>query len=191
MSVRNMQNLREDKTGREKRPVEIRVWDPLVRIFHWSLVSAFAIAFLTGDELDRVHELAGYIVAALIVFRIVWGFIGSFNARFSSFVRPPSVVIAYLKDMMAFRARRYLGHNPAAGAMIVALLAALAGLTLTGWMLTLDAFWGMEWVEELHEGIANFTLFLVILHVAGVIFTSFETGENLVRSMITGRKRAG
>ncbi len=191
MSIRNMQDFGEDTTGRVSRPVEIRVWDPLVRIFHWSLVTAFAIAFLTGDELDRVHELVGYIVAALIVFRIVWGFIGTFNARFASFVRPPSVVIAYLKDMMAFRARRYLGHNPAAGAMIVALLASLAGLTLTGWMLTLDAFWGVEWVSELHEAIAGFTLFLVIMHVAGVIFTSFETGENLVRSMITGRKRAG
>ncbi len=191
MSIRQMDGSGKNPAGRVSRPVEIRVWDPLVRIFHWSLVTLFALAFLTGDELDRVHELAGYGIAALVALRILWGFTGTFNARFSSFVRPPAVVIAYLKDMVAFRARRYLGHNPAAGAMIVVLLAALAGLTLTGWMLTLDAFWGIEWVGDIHEGIANFTLFLVFLHIAGVIFTSFETGENLVRSMITGRKRAG
>lgn len=111
---------------------EIRVWDPLVRIFHWSLVAAFTIAYLTEDEWQDVHVLAGYTVAGLVAFRLVWGFIGSEHARFRDFVFSPATIIAYLKDMVAFRAKRYLGHNPAGGAMVIALLIALAATTLTG-----------------------------------------------------------
>lgn len=110
----------------------IKVWDPLVRIFHWSLVVAFTVAYLTEDEWQQLHVLAGYTVAGLVAFRLIWGFVGTKHARFSDFVFSPATILAYLKDMLYFRARRYIGHNPAGGAMVIALLIALAGTTLTG-----------------------------------------------------------
>lgn len=114
---------------------EVRVWDPLVRIFHWTLVAAFTIAYLTEDDWQNLHVLAGYTVAGLVAFRLVWGFIGTKHARFSDFVFSPATVIGYLKDMVAMRAKRYLGHNPAGGAMIVALLISLAMTTISGMQL--------------------------------------------------------
>ncbi len=113
---------------------EIAVWDPFVRAFHWSLVTAFAIAYIVGDEALAVHVWAGYAVAALIVLRMIWGFVGPRHARFSEFVFGPSAVFGYLRDLMAFRAKRYLGHSPAGGAMVVALLLGLTALVATGLM---------------------------------------------------------
>ena len=171
-------------------PATIRVWDPLVRLFHWALVASFALAWISADEWDDLHIWAGYAAAALVSFRILWGLVGSRYARFSQFVHAPRTITAYLKDLMAGREARYLGHNPAGGAMILLLLASLAALCLTGWMYTLDAFWGEEWVEELHEILANLLLVLVGLHVAGVVLASLKHHENLARAMLTGRKRA-
>ncbi|MGE3146945.1 MAG: cytochrome b/b6 domain-containing protein, partial [Pseudorhodoplanes sp.] len=105
-------------------------------------------------------------------------------------VRPPREVLAYLRDVALLRAPRYIGHNPAGGAMIIALLAALMGIAITGYMMTTDAYWGAQWVEEVHKTLANFTMGLVVVHVLGVLVTSFEHRENLVKAMITGRKRA-
>ncbi len=170
--------------------VTVRVWDPLVRLFHWSLVLSFALAWVSADEWDALHIWAGYTASALIAFRLVWGLIGPRYARFPQFLHGPGTVAAYLKDLMSGRERRYLGHNPAGGAMILLLVVSLAALCLTGWMYTLDMFWGEDWVEELHEALANFLLFLVGLHLAGVVLASLKHHENLVRAMITGRKRA-
>jgi cytochrome b len=168
----------------------VRVWDPLVRIFHWSLVASFAVAWISADEWDDLHIWAGYTAAALIAFRLVWGLIGPRYARFTQFLRAPGAVAAYLKDLVSGRERRYLGHNPAGAAMILALILSLTALCLTGWMTTLDMFWGEDWVEEIHEALANLLLVLVGLHLAGVVLASLKHHENLVRAMITGRKRA-
>lgn len=113
-------------------PNEAKIWDPLVRIFHWSLVAAFAVAYLGGDEESRLHELAGYAVFALVAVRILWGFVGTRYARFRDFVHRPSAVAAYARDMLAGKPKRYLGHNPLGGAMIVALLVALLATGATG-----------------------------------------------------------
>lgn len=174
-------------TDRPSKP--IRVWDPLVRIFHWSLVAAFVLAWLTGDEWDDVHEVAGYVIAALIGFRLIWGLVGSRHARFPDFVRGPRAVARYCQDIAYGREARFIGHNPAGGAMIVMLLVTLAGACLTGWMYTTDLFWGVEWVEETHEWLANALLVLVALHVAGVVLASRRHHENLARTMVTGLKR--
>jgi cytochrome b len=105
------------------RAKSIRVWDLFVRIFHWSLVGLFVAAFATGDEIEWLHIVVGYVIAALITLRIVWGFVGPRYARFSDFVRSPRVIVAYLVQAAQWKAPRYLGHNPAGGAMIIALLA--------------------------------------------------------------------
>ncbi|MBJ6125617.1 cytochrome b/b6 domain-containing protein [Microvirga splendida] len=168
----------------------VRVWDPFVRIFHWSLVGLFALAFVTGDEIEWLHIRIGYAIAALVALRIVWGFIGTRHARFGDFVRSPSEIAIYSAQVLRLRAPRHLGHNPAGGAMVVALLVMIAGIAATGFAMTTDAFWGSQWVEDLHEGLVYATIGLIILHVAGVVFSSLEHGENLVKAMITGRKRA-
>tara|TARA_E500000318_G_scaffold48323_1_gene45480 strand:- start:297 stop:830 length:534 start_codon:yes stop_codon:yes gene_type:complete len=167
----------------------VKVWDPFVRLFHWGLAASFAIAWITADEWDSLHHWAGYAAAALIGLRLVWGLIGTRYARFTQFIKRPSETKQYFRDILQGRERRYVGHNPAGAAMIVALLLAMSGCALTGWMYTTDAFWGVDWVEETHELLANGLLALVLLHIAGVILASLRHHENLVRSMITGRKR--
>lgn len=113
-------------------PATVKVWDPLVRLFHWSLVTAFAIAWLTGDEESRLHELAGYAVVGLVLVRVVWGFVGTRYARFSDFVYRPSAVMGYAREMLAGKPKHYLGHNPLGGMMIIALLVSLLATGATG-----------------------------------------------------------
>ena len=168
----------------------VKVWDLFVRVFHWSLVIAFSTAWYTGGIWDQTHLTAGYFVLALILARIAWGFVGSRYALFCDFAYPPHIIVRYVRDMVHLRAPRYLGHNPAGGAMVIALLIMLLVLCITGIMMTTDAFWGVEWVDNLHATASNISLVLVALHVGGVVFTSIEHGENLVRAMITGFKRS-
>ncbi len=183
---------------------EIRVWDPLVRVFHWTLVAAFTLAYTTEGEWMPLHSWAGYLIFGLVVIRLIWGFIGSRYARFSSFVRGPATVMAYLKDMGSGKARRYLGHNPAGAVMIVLLLTSLLFTTVSGMALYgveeqagplagyVAGFGhdGEELFEEVHEFFANFTLLLVVFHVLGVVLESYRHGESLVRAMFTGRKKS-
>jgi len=182
---------------------QIKVWDPVVRVFHWSLASAFFAAFIVEDDLLGVHVWAGYLTLALIAVRLVWGFVGTPHARFSDFVRSPREVVSYLGDAVRFNAKRYIGHNPAGGAMAVALLllvtlTGLSGIALYGaqelsgplapMLSGLPPVWGQV-LEETHEVLANMTLAFVFVHLAGVLFSSLSHRENLVRSMLTGLKR--
>ncbi len=173
------------------KETQVRVWDPVVRLFHWTLVLSFAIAWLSAESAETLHIWAGYAAAALIAMRLVWGFVGTPHARFSSFVRSPRTVFAYVTAIATGSEARHLGHNPAGGAMIVALIVALAATAATGWMLTLDAFWGVAWTQHLHDLVAHALLALVLLHIAGVALASFRHRENLVAAMITGAKRPG
>ncbi|MFH1804231.1 MAG: cytochrome b/b6 domain-containing protein [Pseudomonadota bacterium] len=167
----------------------VKVWDPLVRVFHWGLVAGITVAWISADEWDRVHETTGYVVAGLIAFRLIWGVFGTHYARFTQFAARPSAVLSYLRDILGGREQRYIGHNPAGAAMILALLLCLSGTALTGWFQTIDMFRGSDVMEEIHEVLANGMLVLVALHIAGIIFASRSHSENLVRAMITGRKR--
>ena len=223
---------------------EVRVWDPFIRVFHWSLVVLFTVAYLTGEESDALHEWSGYAILVLVGARIVWGLVGSRHARFSDFLRGPSVAFGYLKGLVTGNARNYLGHNPAAGWMVIALLLSVlitagSGVVVLGlegdgplagridahsWLVTSvasvgggedeeherggyeadevgetyaaeapdgeGAESGEEAWEEIHEFFANFTIFLIVLHLLGVLASSIAHRENLVRAMFTGRKRA-
>ncbi len=172
----------------DRSSADIRVWDPLVRLFHWSLVACVftALVFEAGTDL---HEAVGYGVAGLVAFRLVWGGIGTKYARFGDFVRPPAEVRRYLGSLRSPQARRYLGHNPAGGLMIVLLLGVLAVTAGTGVLLETDAFWGNALLEETHEVVANSLFVLIPIHLAGVVVSGLMHRENLVRAMITGRKR--
>lgn len=172
-----------------KPPSKIKVWDAFVRLFHWSLVVSFVVAWISAEQSDRVHEWSGYLIAALLITRIAWGFVGTKHARFSSFIYNPVTILKFLLDSLCFRAKRYVGHNPAGGAMIIALLVCLLVITTTGIMMITTTFWGIKWVEELHEITVNLTLGLIFLHLAGVLLASLEHQENLVMSMVTGWKR--
>ncbi len=110
----------------------IKVWDPLVRIFHWSLVVFFATAFLTGEDESNLHVYAGYAVIGLVLFRILWGFVGSEHAKFKDFVFGPVKVMNYLKGLISGNPERHIGHNPAGGYMVVLMLATLLVVTFTG-----------------------------------------------------------
>lgn len=203
----------------------VRVWDLAVRIFHWSLVAGFAIAYLTGDEESDLHIYSGYAVIGLVMFRLIWGFIGTRHARFTDFVTSPRQVMDYLKQLRQGKPARFLGHNPAGAYMIIALLVSILATSYTGLEVygaegngplaagnTIELVPSTAWAdddedeegehgegrgegaesfwEELHEFFANLTLFLIIVHVAGVIVSSFLHRENLVRAMITGDKEA-
>ena len=166
----------------------IRVWDPFVRTFHWALALSFAVAWLAPED-QPLHALAGYVVGALVLARLAWGFVGPRYARFSQFVRPPGAVVDYLRSIAAASERRFVGHNPTGGAMIVVMLASLAATAATGWMLTTDAFWGSIAMQRLHSVLAHGVLLLVFLHLGGVALASLRHNENLVRAMVLGVKR--
>lgn len=166
----------------------VQVWDPLLRISHWTLAAGFAVAFI-AEEGDLVHQVAGYVVAGAVAIRLVWGFLGPQHARFNDFVTGPRALLGYLADMLRFRERRYLGHNPAAGAMALTLLGLMIWLAVTGWMLTTTAWYGLGWLETLHEGAANLALGLVCLHIAAAVYESLRQRESLPWAMVTGRKR--
>lgn len=205
------------QTMTDHNTTEITIWDSWVRLFHWSLVLAFTLSYFSEGELfaeflenvdgallQTIHVWSGYTVAGLLAFRLIWGFIGPRYARFSDFVRSPSEVFTYTRQVLTLRAPRHLGHNPAGGAMIVILLLSLtltmaAGLMLYGadkgmgplaGLMTNSSDAAIDLIAEMHEFFANFTLILVVGHLTGVIWESLLHRENLTHAMITGRKRA-
>lgn len=207
---------------------KIKVWDPIVRLGHWTLVIAFFTAYFTEDDFLTQHVWAGYVVGSVVLIRVIWGFIGSKHAKFSDFIYTPSAVLDYLKGLISRKPQHYLGHNPAGGAMVIALLLGLSGTTYTGLKLyaveknagplanlttkgettpalsiisiaqadedksesesTMVNKEDEDYWEGLHEIFVNFTLLLVVLHISGVLLSSYIDKENLIKAMITGRK---
>jgi len=196
---------------------QIYVWDRMVRFFHWTLVLAFIIAYLSGDELELVHAYTGYYILGLIAVRVVWGFIGTRYARFSQFLYPPSAAITYLKNLFSKQTDKkpkehYIGHNPAGSWMVIALLLSILATGFSGLKLyelegkgplatTVTEYSQLQQIahddeneqdedlwEDIHEFFANFTVLLIFLHFGGVILSGRKHHQNLVKSMITGYK---
>lgn len=192
----------------------VKVWDPLVRVFHWSVAIAFFTAYFSEPE-DAgltLHLWAGYVVGGLVVMRIVWGFVGSPYARFSDFAFGPFIALRYLADLARGRSKRYIGHSPA-GAWMILLLLAMLGATVATGLVTLaierqagplapiftvdgatsaptpESGEAESSVEEMHEVFSNIAFGLVVLHLIGVLVASLAHRENLAIAMVTGRKR--
>lgn len=187
----------------ERTQATVKVWDLLVRVFHWSMVAGFAFAYWTAENrLAVLHVLLGYALCSLFVLRLIWGFVGSRYARFTSFIFSPAETLAYVRSVRAGHPRHYYGHNPAGALMVFALLAVAGGLFLSG-MLTLGfidfegPFAGFAndvsdetsyLMHEIHELLFDAALVLIPLHLLGVVSGSMQHKENLVRAMITGKK---
>jgi cytochrome b len=166
------------------------VWDLPVRVFHWTLATSFAGAYLLaeGERLRNIHVMFGYTVLGLVLFRLVWGLTGTRYAQFSSFMYRPREMANYVLGLLRGDRPHYVGHNPAGSLAIWAILI-LAGLTGLSGYATYNEFGG-DAFEEVHEFFANTWLMVVGLHIAGVIVSSLLDHENLARAMITGYKRA-
>lgn len=165
----------------------ILVWDWPVRIGHVLLVISFLVAWLTSEGEGNwhvLHLLAGGVTLAVVSFRILWGFIGSAPARFSSFVRGPHAIKAYMRTLLRLKPDVQPGHNPAGAIAIVLMLAATLVTALLGW--GLEAELGGHWLEETHEAFASLLLTVVCVHIGGVMVESVLQRENLVRSMLDG-----
>lgn len=166
----------------------VRVWDLPVRLFHWLFAASFTGAWITAES-ERwrdLHVAFGYGLGALLAFRLIWGFIGGRYARFRSFAYGPRRVVRYLRSLAGGTPEHYIGHNPAGSVVIYALLLLGFAATATGLAAYNDV--GGHFVEEAHEAVAGLMLGLAGIHVAGVLVASVLHRENLVRSMITGRK---
>lgn len=164
------------------------VWDRFVRVFHWSLVSCVLVNYFGVDDGKTLHQWIGYGASALVVARIVWGFVGARHARFADFLPTPARVRGHIVGIITGKPVRHAGHNPLGALMILALMTLVLALGLTGWMQTLDAYWGVEWVEELHELAANALIALAAVHAAAAIVMGRLERTRLIRAMFTGVK---
>ena len=188
---------------RDKASRTMRVWDVPTRLFHWSLVALVVTCLVTGyigdPSLFTLHITAGTGVAALLVFRLVWGFVGPWPARFRNFLFGPKALLKHLLGLLAGRPPRHMGHNPAGSWMIFALLGTLtllvlAGLIAIGGTEKLGPFagavpyWLGKTAKELHEALALLVMLMVAGHVGGVLLESWLLGENLPASMVHGRR---
>jgi cytochrome b len=167
----------------------VRVWDPLVRLIHWSVAGAVLLNATVVDTESTLHETLGYLALGLVAVRLAWGLIGTQHARFTAFPPNPMAALRHIGGLLRGRHRLHLSHNPAGALMVYNLWATLIGMGLTGYMMGTVRYFGMDWVEDLHEGLFAWLMISVALHLAGVLLDTRLTRVNLVRAMLDGRKR--
>jgi cytochrome b len=167
---------------------QVPVWDIATRLFHWSLVLAVIVCFLTGEDEGlafAIHAYAGFFVLSLLAFRLGWGIVGSRHSLFADFIYSWSSVARYVGSFLRLRPERYVGHNPLGGWMVILMLLVLIGAALSGFLMVAR---GAAWLEDFHEALGGFMQILVLVHIAGVFVDQRLTREKLVQAMITGRK---
>jgi cytochrome b len=167
----------------------VAVWDLPLRLWHWTLAVCVLAAWFTPTVYDRLHRIVGYAVLGLLAFRLVWGFWGSRYSRFRMIRARLRAAPRYLWNLRRGITGRYIGLNPAGTLMLVALLVSLAVSAITGAMSVTVTFFGVWWVEDTHHYSSDAVIVLVVLHVLGVVVMALLQRENLIRAMITGRKR--
>ncbi len=167
----------------------ILVWDAPVRVVHWVLAASFAGAYLTAESAQwrLAHVILGYTVAGLACFRVLWGVVGSRYARFTSFVRGPRAIAAYLGSLLRGQPQHFVGHNPAGALTVIVLLFLALAVGVSGWATYTPA--GGATYEDVHNVLANLMLIVVGIHIVGALVSSWLHRENLVAAMITGFKR--
>lgn len=164
------------------------VWDRFVRAFHWTLVSCVLLNYFVLEEGEAPHEWVGYLAAALVVARFVWGFIGSRHARFSDFFPTPSRLRQHVQAMRSGQVAHHWGHNPLGALMMLLLMSLVLSLGVTGWMQGTDAYFGEEWLQNLHAFIANALLASAGLHAGAALLMGRIERTRLVKAMVTGVK---
>lgn len=167
----------------------VRVWDPFVRVFHWSLVSCVLLNQFVLDDGKLAHRWAGYTATALVLARLLWAVVGTRHARFADWFPTPTRLRAHVGALMRGETPHYLGHSPLGALMMLALMTLVLALGATGWLQTTDAFWGEEWLEEVHEVLANTLMLAAGLHALAAIALSRLERVRLIRAMFTGVKR--
>jgi cytochrome b len=164
------------------------VWSLSQRLLHWVLALSMIVAFTTHEGAGAAHEVSGYVALGAASLRLVMGFARPPYWRFDQFVCGPRATLAYARALWHRAEPHYLGHNPLGGWMVLALLADALATGFTGWLSITDQFWGTAWLQDLHSLLGHALLPLLVLHVAGVLLTSWRQRENLIASMLHGRK---
>jgi cytochrome b len=174
-----------DRTGSRT----VAVWDLPLRLWHWALAASILTAWFTPTVYDSLHRIIGYTVLGLLAFRLVWGVWGSRYSRFRMVGVRLRAAPGYLWNLRRGITGRYIGLNPAGTLMLVALLLSIAVSAVTGAMSVTVTFFGVWWIEDTHAVASDAVIVLVVLHVVGVVLMGLLQRENLIRAMITGRKR--
>lgn len=172
-----------------RSPRSILVWDPVVRLTHWS-VAALVLWDLYEDSGGPLHRNLGYVAAGLVLLRMAWGCFAGGAGNFRAWMPRRRGIVAYLKASLAGHPPRTLGHNPVGALMMLALWTLILSLAVTGWLSRLDRFWGEDWPIDIHAILAYVLLGLVSVHVLAAIVMSRVHRENLIAAMVTGRKSA-
>lgn len=165
-----------------------RVWDPFVRVFHWSLVACVLLNLFVVEEGENLHQWLGYAASVLVILRVGWGFVGPRHARFADFFPTPARVVRHVRTLVRGRPEHTWGHNPLGALMVLGLMVMVLSLGLTGWMQTLDAFWGVDWVQDLHEGLAKGFMPMVGVHALAALVMGRIERTRLIKAMVTGVK---
>jgi len=172
----------------QSKQQSILVWDMPVRVFHWLLVLCFVGSWLTAESerLQMIHYAFGYTACFLVIVRLFWGIVGTKYARFSQFLKGPKAIVEHFMAMLRGHTHEDLGHNPAGGLVMMALMLLMLLIGFTGYLTVKETFGDLA--SNIHDAVASLALGLVVLHIAAALFMSLVQKQNLVRSMITGRK---
>jgi|SRR5690606_5878730 len=167
-----------------------KLWDPLIRIFHWSIAAIFVANYFFNEAGDDWHQWLGYIAVGWLVLRFFWGFFGKGAARWSDFFPTRVRLTLHIASLVKGQHYHRLGHSPLGGLVMIFMMLCILSLGITGFMMQeIDYFWGEDWVENLHTWIADALMALVIIHLAAALFESYRLKENLPLSMITGKRK--
>lgn len=166
------------------------LWDPLVRLFHWSIAFIFIANYFFNEAGDDWHQWLGYVAVGWLVVRFMWGFLGKGAARWADFFPTPARLAAHINVLRQGKPFHRMGHSPLGALVMILMMICMLLLGVTGYMMEeIDYFWGVDWVETLHGWIADGLLALVLLHVTAALVESYRLKENLPLSMVTGKRR--